>query len=57
MFDLDTFIAECRAAVGEPEPRLAIKEVLAEAVADPAAVAEALPPNRRDPQAATARPS
>jgi predicted metal-dependent enzyme (double-stranded beta helix superfamily) len=46
MFDLDTFIAQCQAAVGEPEPRLAIKEVLAGAVADPAAVSDALPPNR-----------
>jgi predicted metal-dependent enzyme (double-stranded beta helix superfamily) len=45
MFDLDTFIADCRAACAEAQPRLAVKEVLARAVADPQAVCEALDPS------------
>lgn len=46
MFDLDTFLADCVAATAEAKPRLALKEILARAVAEPAAVAEALPPER-----------
>ncbi len=48
MFDLDTFIAECRQAAGAGEPRQAIKEVLEAAVANPTAVADALPPSRAE---------
>ena len=44
MFDLDAFIADCRAAVAEAEPRGAIKEVLQRALADPDAVIDALQP-------------
>jgi predicted metal-dependent enzyme (double-stranded beta helix superfamily) len=44
MFDVDDFVASCRAAVLESEPRLAIKDVVERAVADPGAVAAALPP-------------
>jgi predicted metal-dependent enzyme (double-stranded beta helix superfamily) len=47
MFDVDDFIAACGAALREPEPRLAIKEVLARAVSDPG-VAAALPPTRAE---------
>jgi len=46
MFDLDTFLGDCRAARQEAEPRRAIKEVLARAVADGRDVATALPPER-----------
>ena len=46
MFDTDTFLAQCIDAVGETQPRLAIKELLEEAVADPASVARSLPPER-----------
>ena len=42
-FDLDTFVEECRAALGESEPLLAIKAVLTRAVAAPAEVQAALP--------------
>lgn len=48
MFDTDTFIERCRDALGEPEPRLAIKEVLAEAVANPASLTNTLPPQRAE---------
>ena len=33
MFDTDTFLAQCVDAVGKTQPRLAIKELLEEAVA------------------------
>jgi predicted metal-dependent enzyme (double-stranded beta helix superfamily) len=46
MFDVDTFISRCTDAVRDPQPRLAIKELLQEAVADPTGVARALPPAR-----------
>ena len=42
-FDLDTFVEECRAALGESEPLLAIKAVLTRALAAPAEVQAALP--------------
>ena len=43
MFDLDAFLADCRAALDEDAPMLAVKELVARAVADPAAMATALP--------------
>ena len=46
MFDTDTFIARCIDANRDSQPRLAIKELLAEAVAEPSSVAAALPPDR-----------
>jgi predicted metal-dependent enzyme (double-stranded beta helix superfamily) len=46
MFDLDEFIEQCRQAMGETQPRLAVKEVLERAVSDPAAVEAVLPPDR-----------
>ena len=42
MFNLDHFIADCRAALTEPSPELAIKEILERAVANPADVVGAL---------------
>lgn len=50
MFDTEAFVAQCVEAVGEPEPRLAIRSVLERAMADPTAVAEALPPKRAEIQ-------
>jgi predicted metal-dependent enzyme (double-stranded beta helix superfamily) len=47
MFEVDDFIARCRAASHESEPRLAMKEVLAGAISDPGLVA-ALPPTRAE---------
>jgi predicted metal-dependent enzyme (double-stranded beta helix superfamily) len=44
MLDLDEFIADCRAAIGEAQPLRAVKEVLERAVSDPDGVAAALPP-------------
>jgi predicted metal-dependent enzyme (double-stranded beta helix superfamily) len=38
MFDLDQFIADCRAAVAEDESHKSVREVVARAVADPAGV-------------------
>jgi len=38
MFDLDRFIADCRAAVAEDASHKAVREIVARAVADPAAV-------------------
>ena len=46
MLDIDEFIAECKAARAETEPRLAIKDVLARAVATPDHMAAALPADR-----------
>jgi predicted metal-dependent enzyme (double-stranded beta helix superfamily) len=46
VFDLDTFIGDCINAVADPQPRLAVKEVLDRAVATPDAVARALPAER-----------
>ena len=48
MFDTDTFISSCVAAAGDREPRIAVKHVLAEAMADPAAVRRVLPPQRAE---------
>jgi predicted metal-dependent enzyme (double-stranded beta helix superfamily) len=46
MFNTDAFVASCVAAGGESEPRLAIKEILSEAMSRPADLAAALPPER-----------
>jgi predicted metal-dependent enzyme (double-stranded beta helix superfamily) len=48
MFDTEAFIARCIEANREAEPRLAIKEVLTAALADPASVARAIPPSRAE---------
>jgi predicted metal-dependent enzyme (double-stranded beta helix superfamily) len=45
MFDIDEFVADCTAALGETESRGAVREVLARALADRDAVAEALKPS------------
>lgn len=46
MFDVDSFIAECVAAVAEPEPLLAVRDVLERAVARRDAISDALPATR-----------
>lgn len=46
MFDVEELVAACQAAIDEPEPVLAVRDVLERAVADPAAIAAALPPER-----------
>jgi predicted metal-dependent enzyme (double-stranded beta helix superfamily) len=48
MFDLDEFIEQCRRAMGETQPRLAVKEVLERAVSEPASLTDALPPERAE---------
>lgn len=48
MFDVDTFIAECREAVAENEPRLAVRDVLGRALSNRSAVAAALPAERAE---------
>ncbi len=42
MFDLDDFLDRCQAANAESEPRRAVREVLARAVASPGEIADAL---------------
>jgi predicted metal-dependent enzyme (double-stranded beta helix superfamily) len=42
MFDLDTFVADCRAALSESTPELAVRELVARAMAQPAEVERAL---------------
>ena len=42
MFETQRFIDECRQALGEPDPRAAVREVVARAVADPKAILAAL---------------
>lgn len=44
MFDVDEFIAECVACLAETDPRRAAREVLEGALADSAAIADALRP-------------
>ncbi len=44
MFEVEEFVTQCRAALSEHTPQLAIKELLERTVADPAAVAKALGP-------------
>lgn len=48
MFDLDQFIEDCTTALRDPQPKLAVKEIMSRAVADPASVAAALPPTRAE---------
>lgn len=48
MFDIDELVSDCRSALGEAEPRLAIKGVLARAVSRPQRVADALPVTRAE---------
>ena len=48
MFDVDELVVACRDAAADPEPRLAIRDVLERGVADPGAIAEALPPTRAE---------
>jgi predicted metal-dependent enzyme (double-stranded beta helix superfamily) len=48
VFDLDRFIEECRAALADPTPARAMKEVVARAVSAPAEVDRALENQRRD---------
>jgi hypothetical protein len=42
MFDLDTFVEECRAAVAADPTHKGVREAVARAVCDPAAVLKAL---------------
>src|SRR5688572_14470859 len=46
MFDTDSFVAECIEAAGDAESRLAVRDRLRRAAADPASMARALPPER-----------
>jgi predicted metal-dependent enzyme (double-stranded beta helix superfamily) len=48
MFDVDTFVEECREALLEGEPLEAVKDVLQRAVASPGAVESALPATRAE---------
>ena len=48
MFDVGELVVACRDAAADPEPRLAIRDVLERAVSDPGAIAEALPPTRAE---------
>ena len=48
MFDVDELIEQCRQAIRESEPRLAVQEVLERAVRKPAEVAAALPATRAE---------
>lgn len=48
MFDTETFVGACVEAAAEGQPRLAIREVLAQAMADAKSVQRALPPTRAE---------
>jgi predicted metal-dependent enzyme (double-stranded beta helix superfamily) len=48
MFDVDQFIADCRAAGDEGEPLLAVKDLLKRVMARPAEVADVFPPRRAE---------
>jgi hypothetical protein len=43
-FDLDQFVADCRAARSEDEPRMAIRDVMQRAMSEPSAVGNTLRP-------------
>jgi predicted metal-dependent enzyme (double-stranded beta helix superfamily) len=47
MFDIDQFIADCRRAVAEDQSHKSVREVVARAVSDPAAVLKVLGEPRR----------
>jgi hypothetical protein len=49
MFDLDQFIADCRAALAADESHKSVREIVARAVSDPAAILKGLgePKSRR----------
>ena len=44
MFDLDHFVAYCRAARSEDEPRVAVRDLVRRAVSEPSAVGDVLRP-------------
>jgi predicted metal-dependent enzyme (double-stranded beta helix superfamily) len=46
VFDVDTFVADCYTAIGDANPRGAVKDVLERAVARGSGVADALPAER-----------
>ena len=46
-FDPDTFVDACRGALTEPEPQLAVREVVARAVSSPSAITSALGESHR----------
>ena len=48
MLDVDALIADLDGATGEQEPLLAVRDILDRALADPAAVEAALPPERAE---------
>lgn len=48
MFDLDEFIARCRSAATDPDPRGAVREVVAAALSRRSDVVDALPPTRAE---------
>jgi predicted metal-dependent enzyme (double-stranded beta helix superfamily) len=48
VLDIEQFVAECKACLAEPEPRLAIADLLERTVADPGPVEEALPARRAE---------
>jgi predicted metal-dependent enzyme (double-stranded beta helix superfamily) len=48
MFDIDALIADCRQAVGDAQPQLAVRDVLERAMSTPDAIASALPPTRAE---------
>jgi len=47
MFEVERFVADCRAAIAEDPTHKAVREVLASAVSDPVAVLEGLGEPRR----------
>jgi predicted metal-dependent enzyme (double-stranded beta helix superfamily) len=48
MLDVEQFVAECRASLNEPEPRLAVSDLLERTVSEPSPVEQALPATRAE---------
>src|SRR5215218_7348713 len=48
MLDVERFVAECRASLNEPEPRLAVSDLLEQTVSEPAQCEAALPATRAE---------
>jgi len=45
MFDIEELIGACQSAIAEPEPRRAVREVVARAVSEPGAMGDVLQPS------------
>ena len=48
MLEVEQFVAECRACLTQPEPRLAVSDLLERTVSEPSQIEAALPATRAE---------